>query len=116
LYAQGADRGGFDAQGIATTLRDPHAEEREATHEPAAEAGENATAEGNASQEASEGGPKTEGEYVAYADAWMDKIADREDAFARWDGEREMRTACKVKITKRQKLETKLFNKFGPKL
>lgn len=121
--ADGAE--GFDAQGIAKTLGIAHEvsdypdaakepAEAEATTSPrkrSTKADKAAMAETPA-EEAEHVGqalePATQAEYIAYASKWIGKATDRDDAAARWDGERELRAACKVSVTERKALEKAL--------
>lgn len=56
--------------------------------------------------------PTTAADYQTYAARWIDNAADKDDAEARWDGEREMRKALgvslKVSNALRSRLETHL--------
>jgi hypothetical protein len=115
--------GGYDADGIARTLR-------EAAGSPNPEAGAETPAERNASPEASQEVPvvekKADGKepshstsepsdrdgYTAWAEGWIGRYEDESNAMARWDGERELRAACKVTVAERKRLEKKLKEKF----
>jgi hypothetical protein len=55
--------------------------------------------------------PKTAEEYTAYAMDWIGRATNPDDAEARWDGEREMRAALKVPVTRRKPLDGLLVAK-----
>ena len=57
--------------------------------------------------------PKTAEEYQVYAESWIGRTKSFDNAVARWDGEKEMRAACKVPLRMRKALENKLAEKFG---
>lgn len=56
--------------------------------------------------------PTNAEEYKAYAERWFAKVKDPDDAMARWEGERELRDACKVPIKLRKQLEDAMAGKF----
>lgn len=57
--------------------------------------------------------PKTAAQYMIYADAWIEKAKNRDDAAARWDGEYDMRAELTVPIKDRNALLSKIDAKFG---
>jgi len=59
------------------------------------------------------GPPKTAAQYVVYANRWIEKETDGDNAAARWDGEYDMRTELAVPISDRNALQEKIEKKFG---
>lgn len=57
--------------------------------------------------------PTTAIEYIAFAEAWIEKEKDPETIKARWDGERDMRDELSVKLADRKKLEKQIAEKIG---
>lgn len=130
--------GGYDAQGIAQTLRTARGEPEPetGTKEPAKEkaapeapkdadgkvidhdpAGE--VIEGTATEVAKDmvpdpvTAPTTKEEYASYASAWIMASESQSVAEGRWAGERELRAQLKVSITERKKLEKLLNERFA---
>lgn len=66
---------------------------------------------GPSSGEAASPAPKTEDEYIAYANAWIDIIPNAEERKARWLREKAMREAAGVQTDAAKALETKLKEK-----
>ena len=56
--------------------------------------------------------PKTAPEYFAFARAWIMGATSRDAAFARWDGERELRDKLRVSIDNRRQLSNLIENQF----
>lgn len=56
---------------------------------------------------------KTSDDYLAYAKAWIENAASREDAYARLDAERDVRDVLKVSIPARGQLEDAISLKWG---
>lgn len=107
------DESGFDSDGIATQLRSTVGAPAEPAEKPAAAAQEDA-AEKPATHEApaQPTDPTNEAEYTAYAEGWFERMPNREEAMARWDGEKETRAACRMSIKGRKALEKVLATKF----
>lgn len=57
--------------------------------------------------------PSNAEEYRVYAEAWIKKEKDPDNAIARWDGEREQRDELKVPVKVRKALEDQIGDKFG---
>lgn len=57
--------------------------------------------------------PQTAGQYVVYADSWIEQEPDKDNAEARWDGEYEMRVALSVPVKDRNALRERIDQKFG---
>lgn len=57
--------------------------------------------------------PTTAAEYVAYAEAWIAKIGSAEDAWARWDGERDDRERLKVQVKASAALQKAIEARFA---
>lgn len=57
--------------------------------------------------------PTTAKEYKAYAEGWIGRETDKDNALARWDGERDIRDTLSVKIPDRKALEKLITEKFG---
>lgn len=123
-----SDGSGFDAQGIAKTLR-------AATGEPGDEAAAEHRPEDTSISEAPEArqevvdqatgevteaetvpdvpqAPTTKEEYATYARDWIMRADDKAQAEARWTSERELRAQLKVSVTERKKLEKYLNERF----
>ncbi|WP_439398483.1 hypothetical protein ACRQ5Q_14490 [Bradyrhizobium sp. PMVTL-01] len=58
--------------------------------------------------------PKTEDEYIAYANAWIESATSGEERKARWLREKPMREAAGVQADAAKALETKLKEKAAP--
>lgn len=56
--------------------------------------------------------PDTEAAYRAYARSWIFAATDKDMAWARWDGERELRDQLRVSIQNRRELEALLTKQF----
>lgn len=86
--AQGASPGGEDATGGAADGKT-----------------------GPSSADAAPPAPKTEDEYIAYANAWIDSVTSAEERKARWLREKAMREASGVQADAAKALEAKLKEK-----
>lgn len=60
--------------------------------------------------------PTTAAEYRQYAERWIERSTDADDAAARWDGEREMRDTLNVSVSIRGLLADKLMKKFQARI
>jgi RecT family len=58
-------------------------------------------------------GPTNAKEYSAYAEGWIHSIGNRDDAWARWEGERELRDELKVSVKERTLMQA-LINDLYP--
>lgn len=114
---------GFDADGIATTLKaaaEPaegasDAKPQRKVRRTAADEERSDAADAAGSVETvQEGGalgglmlkePETGAEYVAYAQTWIGKVADPEERMGRWEGEKELRAKCRLPVVERKRLE-----------
>lgn len=56
--------------------------------------------------------PETSIEYITYAQRWIEKATNRDDAEARWDGERDMRDDLAVPIKARNELHAAIGARF----
>lgn len=137
LPAQG--EGGYDAQGIAQTLRTARGEpepetvtkepaKEKASQEPPKDAG-GKVVEHDKAGEVIDGTvtevvedtvpdhpittPTTKEEYASYASTWIMASDDQKVAEDRWASEREMRAQLKVSVTERKKLEKLLNERFA---
>lgn len=57
--------------------------------------------------------PTTGPEYIVYADRWIERETDKENALARWEGEDDMRNNLMVGIRSRLTLKQRINAKFG---
>lgn len=121
--------GGYDAQGIAQTLRtassensEPEAAEHRAEEKRTSEAAEARADEVPHDPETGEvreqvpdvpTEPTSKEEYSAYASNWVQASGDKALAEKRWETEREMRARLKVTVTERKKLEKLLNERFA---
>lgn len=126
--------GGFDADGIARTLAEASGGQ-EVSDATQGQSGPNRTSEapkdakGDAVKYDKETGevspeemnvltggapvePTDRAGYTAWAEGWIKRATDKDDAMARYDGERELRANCKVTIQERKRLEKLLKGKF----
>lgn len=119
--------GGYDSQGIRKTLASASgasSEEKEPKEPTKAEASQQAPQEQETTKDEvvvdkpavetppAAGEPTSGKEYLAFAEAWIEKATDIDNAEARWDGERDLRAKCKVSVSDRKSLEKKLNAKF----
>lgn len=121
-----AGAGGFDANGIARTLGEAPVEQEKpaATQEPAT--AERASKPRKAAQKAAPEPakpvtdeylagiqeknfalhePATAPDYIAWAERWIGNLSDADYGEQRWEGERDLRTTCKVSVTDRKRIE-----------
>ena len=56
--------------------------------------------------------PKSGIEYIAFAERWIDSTTSADNAWARWDGEREMRDELQVQMKDRKSLEAEINRRF----
>lgn len=127
---------GYDADGIAKTLREATGAisedtgSKEAAKANAAQAApvdakgtviEHSEETGEVSAEEMEhlkggadpGDPTTKDEYTSYAQQWIMAAGDQKIAESRWEGERELRAKCKVSVAERKRLEKMLNERFA---
>lgn len=84
----------------------------------AADRAEATSAKNKAKQQAQEppkvpAKPTTEADYQIYCLDWIKRIADPEDAIARWSAERDMREQCGVRTAMRNDLRERIEKKHG---
>lgn len=108
------DHDGFDSDGIATQLRSTIGAPAEPAGEVSGKADDTAAqTETTSGEPALVGEPTNEAEYIVHFGRWLAKMPNRDEAMARWDGDRELRADCKMTVKGRKILEKELAAKFA---